>query len=83
MITSITEFGKMLAEKAITEKQHRVEVESPDSEQLANKLSGVKGINSTGMVTVKKLNVYYDDKKFNEKDVKDLVAKLNKGIKEN
>jgi len=35
------------------------------------------------MVTVKKLNVYYDDKKFNEKDVKDLVAKLNKGIKEN
>ncbi len=80
MITSINEFKKYLLN--INETKKHVDVKSPDSFVLCDRLKGKKGIFDVGCETVTKARVYYNDKVYNEGDILAMVKKENETIEE-
>jgi adenylate kinase len=67
---------------SLNEKQQVVKLTTPNSFELAERLATLKGIYRVAIETVNDVRIFFDDKKFSEKEIIDLVSKENKTISE-
>lgn len=67
----------------VKNEKANIELSSPDALELADKLTGKKGILRANAITTTKITITYNDKVHNPETIKALVDKENKSLKEN